>query len=371
MKSFHAILTIIVITSSAKFAQSLNCTINEFDQLKNITQSCRNIVISNLVVPAAKSLELSLLPKTTLDFQGRITFEYSAWNGPLVTILGESLTIRGSPESVLDGQGQLYWDGKGGNGGKPKPVFMRIKAQNSLFENIKILNCPVRCVSISHSSNTKIRYWTIDVSDGDKNNFTGHNTDGFDLGSNNNLVIEHSVVKNQDDCVVVNKGSNILIQNMTCSGGHGLSLSVGSSLNNFEDNTVYNVTFRDSIIRQSANGIHLKTHCNSGKGLIRNITYENIRLIDITNFGINVQQNYANGEATDKPKGNIPIVDFHLRNITGNMKSFMNSPTISANIVCGIGGCSDWLWNGVVINGAQNASICNFEPTGYKCNENM
>lgn len=51
----------------------------------------------------------------------------------------------------------------------------------------------------------------------------GHNTDGFDC-STTNLVIEDSTIMNQDDCLAINKGSNIVFQRNTCSGGHGISI---------------------------------------------------------------------------------------------------------------------------------------------------
>ena len=51
----------------------------------------------------------------------------------------------------------------------------------------------------------------------------GHNTDGFDC-STTDLTIEDSVIMNQDDCLAINKGSNIVFQGNTCSGGHGISI---------------------------------------------------------------------------------------------------------------------------------------------------
>ncbi len=46
---------------------------------------------------------------------------------------------------------------------------------------------------------------TIDNSAGDTEG--GHNTDGFDIGSSNNVVITGAKVYNQDDCVAINSGT--------------------------------------------------------------------------------------------------------------------------------------------------------------------
>jgi polygalacturonase len=51
---------------------------------------------------------------------------------------------------------------------------------------------------------------------------------GFDLATTNNTVLRDSVVINQDDCVAVTSGNNILVTRMSCNGSHGLSIgSVG------------------------------------------------------------------------------------------------------------------------------------------------
>lgn len=106
----------------------------------------------------------------------------------------------------------------------------------------------------------------------------GHNTDGFDLSGSTGITVKNSVVKNQDDCVAVNQGSDYYFQNLTCSGGHGLSLSVGQSTSSGSANQLSNVTFIDSSVSNSANGIHVKTHSDAGTGYIKDVTYDNIEL---------------------------------------------------------------------------------------------
>lgn len=47
---------------------------------------------------------------------------------------------------------------------------------------------------------------TIDDSAGDTGSL-GHNTDGFDIGTSSNVMIDGAKVYNQDDCVAVNSGT--------------------------------------------------------------------------------------------------------------------------------------------------------------------
>jgi polygalacturonase len=121
------------------------------------------------------------------------------------------------------------------------------------IRGIKILNSPVQVFSINGATGITIDGVTVDNSAGTAK---GHNTDAFDIGSSTGVTITNSKVYNQDDCVAINSGQNIYIAGLTCSGGHGLSIgSVGGR----DDNTVKNVTFADSSISNSQNGVRIKT----------------------------------------------------------------------------------------------------------------
>ncbi|KAG5870255.1 hypothetical protein JTB14_000312 [Gonioctena quinquepunctata] len=356
------IFSLILASVSSSLASKSSCTITEFSDVTSVITSCNDIVISNLTVPGGEILDLDLQTGSILTFEGKTKFEHALWAGPLVRVKGKGVTVQGSPGSVLDGQGALWWDGQGGKliG---KPYFFKIVVSGgSLFKNIFLLNCPKNCVMID-SSDTTITGWTIDVSEGD-NNDLGHNTDGFDIIHGENIVITNSTVKNQDDCVAINRGSNMLISNMRCSGGHGLSLSVGFSKSSFLHNRVTNVTIRDSVLTNSGNGIHVKGHADGGPGEIRNVTYANIHMSGITNFGARIQQDYVNGSSTGIPNNNIPFISLTLSNVTGTLEGNKSQPV---SIICGINGCSDWKWSNVSIQGGANKNKCNYIPYGFNC----
>ncbi|XP_048518723.1 LOW QUALITY PROTEIN: polygalacturonase-like, partial [Dendroctonus ponderosae] len=261
-------------------------------------------------------------------------------------------------------QGADYWDGEG-DSGITKPKFLTIETTGgSYLSDINLLNCPHQCISISSASDTTLDNFVVDVSDGDDNG--GHNTDGFDVSGSTGITVKTSVVKNQDDCVAVNQGSDMVFKNLTCSGGHGLSLSVGQSTSDGSVNTVKNVTFSDCSVTNSANGIHIKTHSDAGTGSISDITYiYYIKLSKITKYGINIQEDYEDGSATGSPLGNIPISNLELEEVTGTMSG--GSSSMAVYILCGTDGCSEWKWSGVSITNAKKDSSCNFTPSGYSC----
>nr|ADU33253.1 endopolygalacturonase [Sitophilus oryzae] len=338
------------------------CTVSSYDDVASAISSCTTINLGSFTVPAGTTLALKLKTGTTVNIQGTIKFGYQEWKGPLVQVSGKQVTINGA-SGKFDGEGANYWDSQGDKG-KTKPKFFKISTtSSSTFNDITLKNCPHQCVSISSASDTTLSGWNIDVSAGDSAG--GHNTDGFDISGSTGITIKNSVVKNQDDCVAINQGSNLVFESLTCSGGHGLSLSVGQSTENGDANTVKNVVFSDCTVKNSRNGIHIKTHKDAGTGAISDVTYKNIKLSGITNYGINVQENYANGGDSGDPLGNIPITNLNLQSVTGSMSG--GSSSMSVYILCGDGGCSNWAWSGVSISSAKKSNSCNFTPSGFTC----
>jgi len=100
-------------------------------------KSCSTITLSNLVVPAGTTLDLTNLQKgTNVVFKGTTTFGYKEWKGPLVSISGDHITVDGTG-ATLDADGSRWWDTKGTNGGKTKPkMFYAHKMTNSVIKGI-------------------------------------------------------------------------------------------------------------------------------------------------------------------------------------------------------------------------------------------
>ncbi|KAG5876049.1 hypothetical protein JTB14_031576 [Gonioctena quinquepunctata] len=289
------------------------------------------------VVPAGKTLALNLRQGTSLTFDGIVKFGFSNWDGPLVQVQGSGITVKGTQGSKIDAEGAKYWDGKGGSGPR-KPVLFAMNVNGGNFENIHLLNCPERCAAVL-GSDLHLNYWNIDVSAADKDDL-GRNTDGFDIVGNN-IEIKNSVVKNQDDCVVVNGGTNMHFRNIVCSGGHGLSLAVGMDS---KSNIVRNITFTQCTVINSSGGVHVKTVKDGGPGVIEDITYSHITLEGITWYGIRVQQDYPYND--DNPVGNVPIKGLTLRDVKGTMNSAYSIPI---SVSCAAGACSDWSWSDISI----------------------
>ncbi|CAH1105253.1 unnamed protein product [Psylliodes chrysocephalus] len=312
------------------------CNINRYVDVASVTANCKNIYVGSFAVPPGQTLKLALQSGTTLTFNGEISFGYTQWTGPLMWITGNSITVQGSSSHLLNGRGEKWWDGHGDHSQKKKPQFMLIQATGgSVFKNIKVKNCPHTCIGISDSHDLTLQNWNIDSKDGDTQG--GANTDGFDVAKSYKVTIKDTSVWNQDDCICVNQGQHLLFDNMQCTGGHGLSIAVGV-YNTYALNTVHNVTFQNSAVHNSRLGIAY--------------------------YGINVQQDYTNDGDTHKPLGNIKIKELTMQNIYGTL-SGSNSQRVY--ILCGAGGCNNWSWSGINLNGASKVDYCNFSPNGFNC----
>ncbi|KAH1020838.1 hypothetical protein HUJ04_010434 [Dendroctonus ponderosae] len=291
------------------------CEVSQFDQVEDAVQKCDTIIFDNLFVPAGSS---------------------------------------------FNGQGELYWDGLG-IWGSLKPNFFQLRLHNTVMSNIVVLNPPKHSVILQDSTNVELIAWTIDASAGAETGGVevGQNTDGFIVKNSTYVVLQNSVVYNQ--------GAHILVDDVICYGGHGLTLSVGLSADNVELNTLVNVTFINSILSGGKNAIHIKTHVDGGAGKIEKVVYKNIEFVGPSEYGIIIQENYKNLLANDtlpvEPKNNIPITDLQLINIVGSVAS----SAIPVYILCAEKGCSDWTFSQVSVVGCEVSQFGQVEDAVQKC----
>ncbi|KAF4464003.1 endopolygalacturonase, partial [Fusarium albosuccineum] len=265
-----------------------------------------------------------LADNTHVIFQGKTTFGYKEWEGPMIAFTANNLLIEGASGHSIDCQGQRWWDTKGSNGGKKKPKFFSAHSlKNSNIKSLNVLNTPVQAFSINGVTKLGVYDVHIDNSLGDTKG--GHNTDAFDVGSSNGVYISGAVVKNQDDCLAINSGTDITFTGGNCSGGHGLSIgSVGGR----SDNVVKTVRILNSVIANSDNGVRIKT-VYGATGSVSDVKYDSITLQNIAKYGIVIEQDYENGSPTGTPTSGVPITDVTINKVTGTVKSLTSTSFVT------------------------------------------
>ncbi|KIP07777.1 glycoside hydrolase family 28 protein [Phlebiopsis gigantea 11061_1 CR5-6] len=340
---------------AAPRAQACTGTISSLDDVADAVE-CTTVNINSFTVPAGETFNLELLTGTTVNVLGDVTFGEKNWDGPLFQISGDSVTFNGNG-FTFDGNGPFYWDGLGGNGGVTKPApMMKIKTSGT-FTNLKVLNTPERAFSVSNPGPLVISKITVDDSAGDEPNSAsnglaaGHNTDGFDV-STTDLTIENSVVMNQDDCLAINKGSNIVFTGNTCSGGHGISIGSITS-----DVTVSGIVISGNTISNSQQALRIKTDASASGSTVTNVTYSGNTGTGLAQFGVLIDQSYPDTLGT--PGTGVVISDI---NFTGSKTSLtVDSGAEKVAVNCGKGSCTGtWDWAELSTSGGSAGDIVNF-----------
>lgn len=344
------LLGVLTIVQPSTAATCTFTTYNKND-IKNAEKDCTEVILNGISVPAGVTLEINLKKGAKLTFQGTLTWEYYEWTGPLMNITGTNVEITGAPDHILNGRGNLWWDGKGdADKGKVKPVTLVLHGlKNSLVHNIHIKNPPYHAIWIEESNGVIAEDVKVDSLDG---RVLGRNTDGFNVWKSDNVTIRRIEIYNQDDCATVKSGTNVVITDSYCVYGHGLSIgSVGGR----DYNIVENVSISNSKVVNSENGVRIKTNYGT-TGSVTNVTFENITLKDIDVYGIKIHGDYGShvGVAT----GGVPIKEFTLKNITGTVKK------TGSNVYILVKNATDWHWSDINVTGGEAIVECDGIPEG-------
>jgi galacturan 1,4-alpha-galacturonidase len=118
-------------------------------------------------------------------------------------------------------------------------------------------------------------------------------SDGFDLNTND-VTIQDCTIINQDDCIAINSGHNIIFQRNTCIGGHGISIgSVNSGA------VVSNVRILNNKVINNSQALRIKTDATATGASVADITYSGNTATGITKYGVLIDQSYSDSAETD------------------------------------------------------------------------
>ncbi|KAK0452728.1 glycoside hydrolase family 28 protein [Desarmillaria tabescens] len=222
------VLTLMSAIPTGELEEHASCTISSVSSASSIW-SCLSVTISAFTIPSRSTLMLSPKSGATITMAGDITFTKTSSDGPLFTIDGEEITFNGMGYS-FDICHILLFSCFSVTIGVDKPhPLLKFKGSGT-YSDFMVLNSPAQAISISNSDSLIFDSITVDNSDGDDDDL-GHNTD----------------VRNQDDCITINDGSNIMFKNNKCSGGHGISISSISSGKSVTDVIISGNTITDSM----------------------------------------------------------------------------------------------------------------------------
>ncbi|KAG1828202.1 glycoside hydrolase family 28 protein [Suillus variegatus] len=335
-------------------ASSSSCvgTISSLDDVSSAIQ-CTTVNINAFTVPGGKTFELQLLDGTTVNVLGEIQFGNLSWAGPLFRVIGNDVTFNGNNQR-WDGGGPFYWDGQGAGITTPHPM-MQISISGTL-NKVYVVNSPSSAFAITNPGPLTISGVTVDDLQGNYPNSrsgnaaAAHNTDGFDV-SGSDILIQHCTVLNQDDCLAINRGTNITFADNYCEYGHGISIGSISS-----NAVVSDIEIIGNHVVSSAFSFRIKTDASATNSIVKNVTYSDNTATNCTGFGVLITQSYPINLGT--PGNGVSISDINFNHGTTSVTA--NSGAYRVAVNCGSGSCTgDWDWSGLQTSGGKAGSIIN------------
>ncbi|KAH8891176.1 exo-polygalacturonase [Thozetella sp. PMI_491] len=221
--------------------------------------------------------------------------------------------------------GQAWYDANPSNAsGLPnRPHLLRFTAQNGYARYWKSSK-PIGANFALAGNNITVRDTIVDA----YSNSSGFpfNTDGIGIGGTE-ILIEDSVIYNGDDAFAVGSGAhNAIIRRATIGySTHGMSIgSLGSNPASFAN--VSNILFDDVTVIDGLYAARFKSW-SGGQGLAQNITWNNIRVFNVS-YPIFVTQVYYNQATTGPPTGPVTqavnMQDFTWSNFKGTINSYQS-----------------------------------------------
>lgn len=229
----------------------------------------------------------------------------------------DQMTLNGT--GIIEGNGEQWWDlpckphrspdGKTVSGPCVSPTMIRFfMSSNLVLRGLKIQNSPQFHVKFDGCQGVLIDELSISAPK------LSPNTDGIHLGNTRDVGIYNSLISNGDDCISIGPGcSNVNVDGVTCAPTHGIS--IGSLGVHNSHACVSNLTVRNSIIKESDNGLRIKTW-QGGTGSVTGLTFDNIQMENVRNC-INIDQFYCLSKECMNQTSAVYVNNISYRKIKG------------------------------------------------------
>ncbi|RAL02892.1 putative extracellular exo-polygalacturonase [Aspergillus ibericus CBS 121593] len=305
---------------SQAFAQCATDSVIVFEEgiSYNIFHPIKATNLSNVEIRMHGNLHL---PQNITAVQNIVNGGSSIWftfEGPQVDWIG--------PENVnhgwIESHGQPWWDANPANGtgidGRPHLLSLKtsqatvkyFRSRKPIAWNFKLYG---QDITVSHA-----------IIDATSTGSFPFNTDGFDV-EGTNIQITDSIVYNGDDAIAVASGSHDILFTRNTIGyqTHGMSIgSLGEDASEFAN--VTNIRFEDVTVIDGLYAARFKSW-SGGQGLVKNVTWNNIRVYNVT-FPIYVTQSYtdqgASSSSTVNASSAVMMEDFTWSDFSGSINTY-------------------------------------------------
>ncbi|KAF2732943.1 pectin lyase-like protein [Polyplosphaeria fusca] len=330
-------------------------------------KDCNNgghvVFSANTQYMISTALDLTFLKNIDLDIQGQILFsnDTNYWQknsfkhvfqnaSTFFQLGGEDVNVYGG--GTLDGNGQVWYDLHAKDIYTLRPIlFGTINLHNGTISDLNLRHSPQWYNFIANSTN--LIYTNISIAGKSTSKNKAGNTDGWDTYRSSNLVIQNSHIDNGDDCVSFKpNSSDIVVQNLVCTGSHGISVgSLGQYIG--ETDIVRNIHVHNISMSHASSGARIKVwpgtpsalsgdlQGGGGSGAVANITFDGMVLQDV-DYAVDISQCYGQKNLTlcREFPANLTIEDVHVRNFRG-LTSRKYDPVVGYLVCSSAKACKD------------------------------
>ncbi|KAJ3338221.1 hypothetical protein HDU83_008242 [Entophlyctis luteolus] len=310
----------------ARIARTKVCAVaalgNNQDDGPQIQAAARNCSGGTVVLDGnyfiASYTDLTGLSSVDFDISGTIQFynDVDYWQSNAFKIVyqnssamwrfgGVDINVYGG--GTIDGNGQTFYEAYAKNIYIYRPILFVVDGLNGgSISNLTFLRSPQWNNLIANSTN--VIYDNLNIVTVSNSSTVAKNTDGWDVYRSDNIVIQNSVIRNGDDCVSFKPNStNIVVQNLNCTGSHGISVgSLGQYAGEFD--IVENIYVFNIHMTNASDGARIKVWPNvastlnelaggGGTGRVNNVTFDTFYNTN-NDYAIELTQCYGQSNLT-------------------------------------------------------------------------
>ncbi|KAF8489679.1 glycoside hydrolase family 28 protein [Gautieria morchelliformis] len=352
------------------------------DDSPNVEAAFKSPACNTVVIPLHTTLNVATRLNTTglankrINLQGTLRFlpDISYWTGNAFffdfqnsstfwLLGGNDIIVDGGGTGILDGIGQPWYDAFNTNATLARPIILTIfQGTNVIVQNLQMLNSPMWFNFINEGHNVTFANINISASS-NVSTSAAHNTDGWDIYRSDQVVLRDSVINNDDDCVSFKPNStNVLVENLDCTGSHGISVgSLGQFPGVFD--IVENVVAQNIRMTNAQNGARIKCWAGSnvGSGSVKNVTFVDFIETNVDNPLIIDQCYMTSASQCTAFPSNTFITDVIFQNISGTSSGAEKSTVASLN-------CSpNNRCSGLIVNDINLSPPAKFAPAKFSC----
>ncbi|XP_058748339.1 polygalacturonase-like [Vicia villosa] len=223
------------------------------------------------------------------------------------------LTLSG--KGTFDGQGEMAWKknncGKNTNCIRFAMNFGFFFLNNSVIKDINSKDSKYFHANVFGCNNVTFENFNVDAPK------DSPNTDGIHVGRSTKVNIINSNIATGDDCISLGDGSkHIVIRNVTCGPGHGIS--VGSLGKYDNEEPVLNLIVKNCTLNNTDNGVRIKTWPGTSViSIASHLHFEDIVMVNVSNPVIIDQEYCPWNQCSKKSPSKIKIRKVLFKNIRG------------------------------------------------------